>query len=104
MPGPRVVVIDNYDSFVYNLVQYLGELGAEPIVHRHDAVTLDEMDPLPPHAVLVAPRAGAARGRRSLERRHRPLRLARHARARRVPRPAVHRSALRRRGRAGAAG
>ena len=39
----RVLVIDNYDSFVYNLVQYLGELGAEPVVHRHDAVTLDEM-------------------------------------------------------------
>ena len=34
----RVVVIDNYDSFVYNLVQYLGELGAEPVVHRHDAI------------------------------------------------------------------
>ncbi|MET0275351.1 MAG: hypothetical protein ABW211_00735, partial [Acidimicrobiia bacterium] len=44
--APRVLVIDNYDSFVYNLVQYLGELGAEPIVHRHDAVTLAEMDAL----------------------------------------------------------
>ena len=33
-----MLVIDNYDSFVYNLVQYLGELGAEPIVHRHDAI------------------------------------------------------------------
>ena len=38
--GARVLVIDNYDSFVYNLVQYLGELGAEPMVHRHDAVDL----------------------------------------------------------------
>ena len=38
--GRRVLVIDNYDSFVYNLVQYLGELGAEPLVHRHDALTL----------------------------------------------------------------
>ena len=45
-----MLVIDNYDSFVYNLVQYLGELGAEPIVHRHDAVTLDEMDALGPDA------------------------------------------------------
>ncbi len=34
----RIVVIDNYDSFVYNLVQYLGELGAEPLVYRHDAI------------------------------------------------------------------
>jgi anthranilate synthase/aminodeoxychorismate synthase-like glutamine amidotransferase len=51
-------VIDNYDSFVYNLVQYLGELGAEPIVHRHDAITLDEMDAVAPDAVLVSPGPG----------------------------------------------
>ena len=38
--APRVVVIDNYDSFVYNLYQYLGELGADPVVHRHDAIDL----------------------------------------------------------------
>ena len=38
-----VVVIDNYDSFVYNLVQYLGELGAEPTVFRHDEITVDEL-------------------------------------------------------------
>jgi anthranilate synthase/aminodeoxychorismate synthase-like glutamine amidotransferase len=54
----RVLVIDNYDSFVYNLVQYLGELGAEPIVHRHDAITLDEMDELAPDALLVSPGPG----------------------------------------------
>jgi anthranilate synthase/aminodeoxychorismate synthase-like glutamine amidotransferase len=56
--GARVLVIDNYDSFVYNLVQYLGELGAEPIVHRHDAVTLEEMDAVSPDAVLVSPGPG----------------------------------------------
>ena len=55
---PRVLVIDNYDSFVYNLVQYLGELGAEPIVHRHDAVTLEEMDAIAPDAVLISPGPG----------------------------------------------
>jgi anthranilate synthase/aminodeoxychorismate synthase-like glutamine amidotransferase len=55
---PRVLVIDNYDSFVYNLVQYLGELGAEPIVHRHDAVSLDAMRALEPDAVLVSPGPG----------------------------------------------
>ena len=38
-----MLVIDNYDSFVYNLVQYLGELGAEPVVHRHDALDLDDL-------------------------------------------------------------
>ena len=56
--GARVVVIDNYDSFVYNLVQYLGELGAEPIVHRHDALTHDGFRGLEPDAVLVSPGPG----------------------------------------------
>jgi anthranilate synthase/aminodeoxychorismate synthase-like glutamine amidotransferase len=54
----RVLVIDNYDSFVYNLVQYLGELGAEPTVRRHDAASLDEMRALEPDAVLVSPGPG----------------------------------------------
>ena len=54
----RVLVIDNYDSFVYNLVQYLGELGAEPIVHRHDAITTDEAAALDPDAVLISPGPG----------------------------------------------
>jgi anthranilate synthase component II len=56
--GPRVLVIDNYDSFVYNLVQYLGELGAEPVVHRHDQVTPAELEALAPDAVLVSPGPG----------------------------------------------
>jgi anthranilate synthase/aminodeoxychorismate synthase-like glutamine amidotransferase len=56
--GPRVVVVDNYDSFTYNLVQYLGELGAEPIVHRHDAVTVDEVEALEPDAILISPGPG----------------------------------------------
>jgi anthranilate synthase component II len=55
---PRVLVIDNYDSFVYNLVQYLGELGADPVVHRHDAISLDEMRALEPDAVLISPGPG----------------------------------------------
>jgi anthranilate synthase component 2 len=54
----RVLVIDNYDSFVYNLVQYLGELGAEPIVLRHDERTLDELVDLAPDAVLISPGPG----------------------------------------------
>ena len=53
-----MLVIDNYDSFVYNLVQYLGELGAEPVVHRHDQVTIDELRALSPDAVLVSPGPG----------------------------------------------
>ncbi len=43
MPGPRLAVIDNYDSFTYNLVQYLGELGVEPAVFRNDSVTVGEL-------------------------------------------------------------
>ena len=54
----RVLVIDNYDSFVYNLVQYLGELGAEPIVHRNDAITLDAIRAMRPDAILVSPGPG----------------------------------------------
>ncbi|CAM4297344.1 aminodeoxychorismate/anthranilate synthase component II [Nocardiopsis rhodophaea] len=41
--GPRVAVVDNYDSFTYNIVHYLAELGARPEVHRNDAVTPDEL-------------------------------------------------------------
>jgi len=54
----KVLVIDNYDSFVYNLVQYLGELGAEPLVHRHDALTLDQVEALNIDAVLISPGPG----------------------------------------------
>ena len=54
----RILVIDNYDSFVYNLVQYLGELGATPIVFRHDAITLEEIDELAPEGVLISPGPG----------------------------------------------
>jgi anthranilate synthase/aminodeoxychorismate synthase-like glutamine amidotransferase len=53
-----VLVIDNYDSFVYNLVQYLGELGAEPEVHRNDELTIDQIIALRPDAVLVSPGPG----------------------------------------------
>ena len=55
---PRVLVVDNYDSFVYNLVQYLGELGAEPLVHRHDELTVDDAAALAPDAVVVSPGPG----------------------------------------------
>ena len=56
--GATVLVIDNYDSFVFNLVQYLGELGAEPVVHRHDELTIDEIVELDPDAVLISPGPG----------------------------------------------
>jgi anthranilate synthase/aminodeoxychorismate synthase-like glutamine amidotransferase len=56
--GARVLVIDNYDSFVYNLVQYLGELGAEPVVHRNDELTVQQCLDLKPDAVLLSPGPG----------------------------------------------
>ncbi|MGH3849585.1 MAG: anthranilate synthase component II [Pseudonocardiaceae bacterium] len=55
---PRVAVIDNYDSFVYILVQYLGGLGAEPMVFRHDQVSADQLVDLKPDAVLISPGPG----------------------------------------------
>ncbi len=55
---PRVLVIDSYDSFVYNLVQYLGELGAEPVVVRNDQLTVAEAVALAPDAVLLSPGPG----------------------------------------------
>jgi anthranilate synthase/aminodeoxychorismate synthase-like glutamine amidotransferase len=55
---PRVLVIDSYDSFVYNLVQYIGELGAEPIVVRNDTLSVDEAVALEPDLVLLSPGPG----------------------------------------------
>jgi anthranilate synthase/aminodeoxychorismate synthase-like glutamine amidotransferase len=52
---PRVVLIDNYDSFTYNLVQYLGELGAEVLVHRHDAIDVAGIAELHPTHLVVSP-------------------------------------------------
>ncbi len=53
-----IVVIDNYDSFTYNLVQYLGELGATLRVFRNDAVTLDEIRALAPTHIVISPGPG----------------------------------------------
>jgi para-aminobenzoate synthetase component II len=54
----RVLVVDNYDSFVYNLVQYLGQLGADVIVRRNDAVAPAELDSLEVDGVLISPGPG----------------------------------------------
>jgi len=58
----RIVVVDNYDSFVYNLVQYLGELGAEPLVVRNDDVDVDGLRALEPDGLLVSPGPGTPSG------------------------------------------
>jgi anthranilate synthase component II len=54
----RVLVVDNYDSFTFNLVQYLGELGADLIVRRNDQVTLDEIAELAPQRIVLSPGPG----------------------------------------------
>jgi anthranilate synthase/aminodeoxychorismate synthase-like glutamine amidotransferase len=53
-----ILVIDNYDSFTYNLVQYLGELGAKVVVHRNDEISVDEVSALAPEGVLISPGPG----------------------------------------------
>ena len=50
-----VIIIDNYDSFAYNLAQYLGELGWEPTVYRNDRVTLDTVESLSPSHIIISP-------------------------------------------------
>jgi anthranilate synthase/aminodeoxychorismate synthase-like glutamine amidotransferase len=54
----KVLVIDNYDSFVYNLVQYIGELGTEVTVHRNDQVTLKQVQLLKPERIVISPGPG----------------------------------------------
>ena len=71
---PRVALIDNYDSFTYNLVQYLGELGAEVLVHRHDRIDVAGLAALGPTHLVVSPgpktpdEAGPPETRRALKR------------------------------------
>lgn len=50
-----ILIIDNYDSFTYNLYQYLGELGWEPVVYRNDGITLEEIERLAPSHLIISP-------------------------------------------------
>jgi anthranilate synthase component 2 len=54
-----IFVLDNYDSFTYNLVQYVGELGGDPVVRRNDEITIAEVEALAPDAVVISPGPGA---------------------------------------------
>jgi len=54
-----LLVIDNYDSFTYNLVQYFGELGADPVVKRNDAVSVDEVEKMAPERIVISPGPGS---------------------------------------------
>jgi len=53
-----LLVIDNYDSFTYNLVQYFGELGADPVVKRNDAITPEEVEKVRPERIVISPGPG----------------------------------------------
>jgi anthranilate synthase/aminodeoxychorismate synthase-like glutamine amidotransferase len=53
-----LLVLDNYDSFTYNLVQYVGELGADPVVYRNDALTVEAALALEPEAIILSPGPG----------------------------------------------
>jgi len=54
----KVLIIDNYDSFVYNLVQYVGELGGSPIIYRNDQITLREAERINPERIIISPGPG----------------------------------------------
>jgi anthranilate synthase/aminodeoxychorismate synthase-like glutamine amidotransferase len=54
-----LLVIDNYDSFTYNLVQYFGELGANPVVKRNDAVSVEEVKKMKPERIVISPGPGS---------------------------------------------
>ncbi len=54
----NVLLVDNYDSFTYNLAQYLGELGQAPAVHRNDRITLGEVESMKPDRIVISPGPG----------------------------------------------
>ena len=54
----KVLIIDNYDSFVYNLVQYIGELGGDPIVYRNNKLTLNQARQITPQRIVISPGPG----------------------------------------------
>jgi len=60
----KILVIDNYDSFVYNIAQILGELGAEPIVVRNDKITLEQVKTMDPDGIVISPGPGHPADRR----------------------------------------
>ena len=86
----RVLVIDNYDSFVYNLVQYLGQLGVECDVRRNDEIDVAEVGRLNPAGVLLSPGPGTPDRAGIMPRPHQAVRRG-DADLRRVPRAPGHR-------------
>ncbi len=94
----RVLMVDNYDSFTYNLVQYLGELGADLEVVRNDVATVDELLEKDYDRVVVSPGSVHAQRGRHQRRGHAPLPGGGREDARRLPRPPVDGPGVRRQG------
>jgi len=60
----KVLIIDNFDSFVYNLAQYVGQLGATPIVRRNNAIRIEEVEQLKPDRIIISPGPGRPEDRK----------------------------------------
>lgn len=60
----RVLLVDNYDSFVYNITQYLGELGASPIVHRNDEISVKDVKNIQPDKIVLSPGPGTPKDKK----------------------------------------
>ena len=95
--GPMIILIDNYDSFTWNLFHYLGDLGAETVVHRNDKISVGQVISAKPAGDRAVARALHAQRSRHLPRTHREG-LADHPHPRRLPRPPGDRPGLRRQG------
>ena len=92
-----ILLIDNYDSFTFNLAQYLGELGAPPVVRRNDEVSVDEIERMQPERIVISPGPGRPEDAGVSVEAIRTIRPA-HSGARRLPGASGHRPGVRRHG------
>ena len=89
-----ILLIDNYDSFTYNLYHYFGELGAEVQVYLNDKISLDEIEALGPEKIVISPGPCTPQRSGDFLRHDQALRRA-HSDPRRLFRPSIHRRGLR---------
>ena len=62
----KILVIDNYDSFVFNLVQYIGELGCKPLVYRNNSISINEIKTINPKGIVISPGPGHPKNKRDI--------------------------------------
>jgi anthranilate synthase component 2 len=94
-----LLLIDNYDSFTWNLVHYLGELGADVVVKRNDALQVQDVIAMAPEVIVLSPRSLRPSRRRDMPAPHQGRCLRRHPPSRRLPRPPDDWRGFRRQGR-----